>query len=169
MATTNDRKAISRLLELIGLTLMRYGLVLILFWIGLMKFTPYEANAIKPLIEHSPFMSWMYYIMSVQAVSNVIGVIEVTTAVLMALRSWLPIASLIGSAMAVATFLLTLSFLLSTPGWEPTLGFPALSVAPGQFLLKDILLLGGAVWSLGESLRAVKNRRGSNRELQATR
>jgi uncharacterized membrane protein YkgB len=92
MATTNDRKAISRLLELIGLALMRYGLVLILFWIGLMKFTPYEANAIKPLVEHSPFMSWMYYIMSIQAVSNMIGVIEVATAVLMALRSWVPIA-----------------------------------------------------------------------------
>ena len=27
-----------------------------------------------------------------------------------------------------------------------------LSVLPGQFLLKDVVLLGAALWSLGESL-----------------
>ena len=52
-------------------------------------------------------------------------------------------------------FLTTLSFLFSTPGWEASLGgFPALSVVPGQFLLKDVVLLGAAVWSLGEALTA---------------
>ncbi|NJR38068.1 MAG: DUF417 family protein [Leptolyngbyaceae cyanobacterium CSU_1_4] len=160
MATaTSDRIAFSRILEIIGLLLVRYGLVLILLWIGLMKFTSYEANAIKPLVENSPFMSWMYSIMSVQGVSNLIGVIEVTTAILMALRPWSAIASTIGSAIAVMTFLSTLTFLFSTPGWEPTLGgFPALSVAPGQFLLKDLVLLGGAVWSLGESLKGWNRR-----------
>jgi uncharacterized membrane protein YkgB len=40
-------------------------------------------------------------------------------------------------------------------GWEPTLGFPALSALPGQFLLKDIVLFGAAVWSLGGSLKAI--------------
>jgi uncharacterized membrane protein YkgB len=169
--TTQDRIAIGRMLEIIGMLLMRYGLVLILFWIGLMKFTSYEANAIKPLVEHSPFMGWMYHIMSVQAVSNLIGIIEVATAVLITLYSWSAIASLVGSAMAVITFLLTLSFLFSTPGWEPTLGgFPALSVAPGQFLLKDLLLLGAAFWSLGDSLRRINRRphRLANHKLHST-
>jgi reactive chlorine resistance protein C len=169
--TTQDRIAIGRMLEIIGMLLMRYGLVLILFWIGLMKFTSYEANAIKPLVEHSPFMGWMYHVMSVQAVSNVIGVIEVATAVLIALYSWSAIAAVVGSAMAVITFLLTLSFLFSTPGWEPTLGgFPALSVAPGQFLLKDLLLLGAAFWSLGDSLRRINRRpyRLANHKLHST-
>ena len=54
-------------------------------------------------------------------------------------------------------FLTTLSFLFSTPGWEPSLGgFRALSVVPGQFLLKDVVLLGAAVWSLGEALSAAR-------------
>ena len=54
-------------------------------------------------------------------------------------------------------FLTTLSFLFSTPGWEPSLGgFPALSVVPGQFLLKDVVLLGAAVWSLGAALNAIR-------------
>ena len=64
----------------------------------------------------------------------------------------------VGSAMAVMMFLTTLSFLFSTPGWEPSLGgFPALSVVPGQFLLKDVVLLGAAVWSLGEALDAARS------------
>jgi hypothetical protein len=43
----------------------------------------------------------------------------------------------VGSALAIGMSLTTLSFLWSTPGWEPSLGgFPALAVVPGQFLLK---------------------------------
>jgi reactive chlorine resistance protein C len=60
--------------------------------------------------------------------------------------------SAIGSGLAVAMFLTTLSFILSTPGWEPSLGgFPAVSMV-GGFLLKDIVLSGAAVWSLGQAL-----------------
>jgi uncharacterized membrane protein YkgB len=57
--------------------------------------------------------------------------------------------------LAIGLFATTLSFLFSTPGWEPSLGFPALSAMPGQFLLKDIVLFGASVWSLGESLKAI--------------
>jgi Protein of unknown function, DUF417 len=61
--------------------------------------------------------------------------------------------SAIGSLAGVLMFLTTISFLFSTPGWEPSLGgFPALAVVPGQFLLKDIVLVGASVWSLGEPL-----------------
>jgi len=53
-------------------------------------------------------------------------------------------------------FLTTLSFLFSTPGWEPSLGgFPALSGDVGEFLIKDVVLLGAALWSLSEALAAV--------------
>jgi len=54
-------------------------------------------------------------------------------------------------------FLTTLSFLLSTPGViETSLGFPALSAMPGQFLIKDVVLLGAALWTVGEALRSVR-------------
>ena len=36
-------------------------------------------------------------------------------------------------------------------------GFPALSIIPGQFLLKDVVLLGAAVWSAGDALRAARD------------
>lgn len=155
MVTIIRNRAISNNLKTIGLLLIRYGVVLILLWIGLMKFTAYEAKGIQPLVANSPLMSWMYSVMGLQAVSNLIGVIEVATAVLMAARPWSALASVLGSAMAVVTFLITLSFLFSTPGWEASLGFPALSGLPGQFLLKDVVLLGGVAWSLGESIEAI--------------
>ena len=64
------------------------------------------------------------------------------------------LATRVGSALAVGMFATTLSFLATTPGvWEPSLGgFPALSAVPGQFLLKDVVLLGAALWTLGEAL-----------------
>ena len=44
-----------------------------------------------------------------------------------------------------------------SPGWEPSLGgFPALSGAVGQFLIKDGVPLGTALWSLGEAMTATK-------------
>jgi reactive chlorine resistance protein C len=143
-------------LQSAGLQIARYSLVLVLVWIGVMKFTAYEAGAIQPLVANSPLMSWLYAILSVQATSNLIGVAEITAGVLIAIRPWSAAAAVLGSLMAIATFTITLTFLFSTPGWEPSLGgFPALSVAPGQFILKDAVLLGVAIWSLGEALRYV--------------
>jgi reactive chlorine resistance protein C len=53
-------------------------------------------------------------------------------------------------------FLTTLSFLFTTPGWEQTLGgFSGISAMPGQFLLKDIVLLGAAVLTASEAFSAV--------------
>ena len=40
-----------------GTFLIRYGLVLVLGWIGAMKFSAYEAEGIKTLVETSPLMS----------------------------------------------------------------------------------------------------------------
>ena len=139
-------------IQLLGEFLLRYGLVLVLGWIGAMKFTAYEAEGIKPLIETSPLMSWMYKFLSIQATSNVIGVAEITAAVLIAIRPISARFSAIGSVLAVFTFLATLTFLFSLPGWEKSLGgFPALS-GSGGFLLKDIVLLGASLWTLSDSL-----------------
>ncbi len=136
----------------LGAFLLRYGLVLVLGWIGAMKFTAYEAEGIKPLVETSPFMSWMYKFLSIQATSNLFGFAEITAAVLIAIRPISAKLSAIGSVLAVLTFLATLTFLFSLPGWEKSLGgFPALS-GSGGFLLKDVVLLGAALFTLGESL-----------------
>ena len=117
-----------------------------------MKFPAYEAHGIQPLVAHSPLLSWMYGLLTVDQFSQGLGVVEVLIAVLIGLRHWSAKASALGSGVAVLMFLTTLSFVFSTPGWEPSLGgFPALSGAVGQFLLKDVVLLGASLWTLGEA------------------
>lgn len=152
----NNLENQSALVRRLGEFLIRYGLVLVLGWIGAMKFTAYEAAGIKALVETSPFMSWMYRVFSLQATSNIIGVAEITAAVLIAIRPLSAKLSAVGSVLAVLTFLATLTFLFSLPGWEQSLGgFPALS-GSGGFLLKDIVLLGAALFTLGDSLAGKK-------------
>ena len=107
-------------IEDIGKAIVRWGLVVVLAWIGGMKFTAYEAMGIQPLVAHSPVVGWMYDFLSVRSFSTMLGFIEIGTAVLISLRSVSPKASAIGSVLAVGLFATTLSFLISTPGWEPT-------------------------------------------------
>jgi reactive chlorine resistance protein C len=136
----------------------RYGLVLVLIWIGGMKFTAYEAEGISGFVSNSPLMSWAYSVFSVRSFAAVLGVAEVATALLIASRLFSPRAALVGSGLAVGMFLTTLSFLLTTPGvWEASAGgFPALSVVPGQFLVKDFVLLGAALRLFSDDWRALR-------------
>lgn len=142
------------LLRGVGAHLTRYGLVLVFLWIGGMKFTNYEAEGIRPFVENSPLMSWLYQIFSVSQFAAILGVVEIAVGLLIATRPVWPRVSVYGSLAAATMFVGTLSFIVTTPGWEPSLGFPALSV-PGQFLLKGAVLLGASIWTAAEAWQAV--------------
>lgn len=161
MATTMNRvdsNDVGYKLETIGANIIRYGLVIVLLWVGALKFTAYEAEGIQGLVANSPLMSWMYSVMSVRGAAMLIGVIEITLGLLIAARPVAPFASAVGSIGAIIMFLTTLTFVLTTPGvWQPGYGFPFPSMI-GQFLAKDVLLLGAAVWTAGEALRAARRR-----------
>jgi len=155
--TAAHRKALlSSRVTAAGQELARYGLVVVVGWIGLMKFTAYEAEGISTYVANSPLMSWVYGFMSHRGFSAVLGVVEITIAILIAARPLWPRVSVVGSVLAVGMFLTTLSFLVTTPGvWEPSAGgFPALSGFPGQFLIKDLALLGISLWTLGDAWQA---------------
>ncbi|OBJ02189.1 DUF417 family protein [Mycobacterium sp. 1465703.0] len=131
----------------------RYGLVVVLAWIGFGKYVKMESRV---LIQHSPLMSWVYDVFSFTFVARALGSMEIIAALLIALRPLWSRLSAAGSALAVVLFLGTLSFLFTTPGVIVTHahGLPVLSGMPGQFLLKDLVLLGVSLWTLGESLTA---------------
>ncbi len=133
-----------------------YGIVLIFGWIGAMKFTAYESAAIEGLVASSPFVSWLYPLFGHRGAAALIGVIEIGGAVLLFARPWSPRAGIAGAAIVLATTAVTVSFLFTAPGWEPSLGgFTALSVVPGQFLIKDVALFGAALWLLGDAYRDI--------------
>ncbi|GAA5005414.1 DUF417 family protein [Actinopolymorpha pittospori] len=145
-----------------GRYLVRYTLVVVIAWIGAQKFTGYEAAAIQPLIANSPIFSWLYSILSVRTFAAVLGSLEIVAALLIAIRPLWPRISIIGSVMGVLLFLSTLSFLFTTPGVTVPSGLLVLSVVPGQFLLKDLVLISASLWTLGDSLGAALRRRGAH-------
>jgi uncharacterized membrane protein YkgB len=132
----------------VGRGVLRYGLVALLLLYGALKFFELEAQAIRPLLEHHPLMSWMHPVFGIRGASAVIGVVELAAAVLICLRGFRPRLSAIGSLIAAATFVVTLSFLFTTRG--------ALRIdSPiSGFLMKDLLLLGAALYTAGEALAA---------------
>jgi uncharacterized membrane protein YkgB len=128
-------------------------MVAIFIWFGIQKFTPYAAEAIAPLIANSPFMSWLS-VFGVRGEAKIIGTIELTTVAVLIVGSVIAMASAVGAAMACVTFLLTTSFVFSTPGitQKSSTGFPIVSTLLGQFLLKDIALLAASLTLLLASL-----------------
>lgn len=142
-----------------ALALLRWSLVVIFLWFGGMKFTAYEANGIAPFIAHSPFMAWLHSSFGIQGASYVIGIVELSTAAALAIGAKIPIFSALGAAMSALTYIITLTFFTTTPGVaEKTAGgLPAISAMPGQFILKDLVLLAASICLLLASLPARLN------------
>ena len=137
-----------------GAVILRYGLVLLVLWFGVFKFTPTEAQAIQPLVANSPFLSWLYALTGVRGASRLIGLAEIAIALLMAARPFSARVSAVGSIGAIVMFLTTLSFLVTTPGSWGVVDGIVVPTGAGGFLIKDLLLLGAAVWTAAEALMA---------------
>lgn len=63
----------------------------------------------QPLVANSPLMSWLYDIFTVNTFSSLLGVFELVTAVLIAIKPFSPKLSIVGSIMAVGLFAATIS------------------------------------------------------------
>ncbi|UCA11379.1 DUF417 family protein [Aeromonas enteropelogenes] len=122
-----------------GFLIALAGVVLTLLWIGVFKFTPTEAAAIKPLVASHPLMSWLYGPLSEQGVSNLIGLAEIVIAIGLVVGLWQPRIGYWSSMGAIVTFLVTLSFLLTLTGvWKVVDGVPVTEF----FIFKDLVFLG---------------------------
>jgi reactive chlorine resistance protein C len=143
---------VARSVQRSGRVVALVGVVLPLLLIGGLKFTQLEVEALKPLISSTPWLAWMYSVFGEAGASYVLGVVEITTALLLIASPWSSHAGVVGGALGGLTFLVTSSLLFALPVWEESLGgFPALSGA-GQFLIKDVALLGISLVVMGESL-----------------
>jgi uncharacterized membrane protein YkgB len=167
-------------LDQFGKKVVRFGIVIVFLWIGVLKFFPYEADGIVPFVANSPFMSFFYshpsdykthmnqegQLIAVNhqwhianntyGFSAGLGVFLVVISVLIALYKLMPLASMIASLLISIMTLGTLSFLITTPeSWVPHLtdhewGFPYLS-GRGRLVIKDIVILGGAILTMSDS------------------
>ncbi len=141
-------------LERIGGWAITFALAIIFLWFGLLKFTDYEASGVAGFIMNSPLIAWLHGAFGITGGARVLGIFEILSGLLIAGRLISPRLSVIGGAMGVITFFITLTLMFTTPGViQPgQSGLPFLSPSPGQFLLKDLGLFAACLWVLGVSL-----------------
>ena len=141
-----------------GSSVIRGGLATTLLWIGALKFTDYEVQNAEVLVTASPLTSWLREKLGARKLGQLTGVTQITLGSLIAAKPVAPRASAAGSVGAAAMMLSTLSFLITTPeAWQEGRGMPRLSML-GEALLKDTVLLGAALLTAAESMRAARIR-----------
>jgi uncharacterized membrane protein YkgB len=175
-------------LDRIGLGLVRLGLVVVLVWIGGLKFARYEADGIVPLVANSPLMSFFYHHPAPEyrpymnregelipshrdwhetngtyPFSYGLGVLIVAIGILIALHPVLPQVAAAGSFLLILMALTTLSFLITTPeAWVPALGDSAHGFpflsGIGRLVIKDAIMLGAAVTTMADSAKTYLRR-----------
>lgn len=122
--------------------------IIVLFWIGALKFTLAEALAIKGYVSNSFLTSWLYSFNSDQGVSNIIGIYEIITGILLIASFWNSRIALIAGCLTAIIFLTTLSFLVTTPGiWKLSEGVPVTDF----FVIKDLAFLAVALQLVGKN------------------
>lgn len=125
-------------------------MALVLLWIGTLKFTPAEAHAIQPYVENSFLLSWLYPFTSIQTTSNLIGIYEIATAILLISSLLKPSITKIAGFAALVIFSTTITFLLTTPGiWKLSGGVPVTDF----FVVKDLAFLAISLQVIGKSHR----------------
>lgn len=112
-----------------------FPVILVLLWIGGMKFTLLEAKGIEALVSSSPLMSWMYNVWDLQTTSNLIGVYDLIALTLVILAIFNQKLLIPAVLMSGAVFAVTQTFFLS---WPAALSSETLLSTGGHFLIKDL-------------------------------
>ena len=120
-----------------------FPVVLVLLWIGGMKFTLLEAKGIEPLVQSSPLMSWMYQLWDLQTTSNLIGVYDLIAVILLLISLRVKVLVLPAIAISGAVFLVTQTFLFT---WNSALSGETVLSTGGHFLIKDLWYLCNLGW-----------------------
>ena len=74
--------ALSRRVVAAGRSIALAGVVIPLVMIGILKFTQYEIDALKPLIGTTPWLAWLYAVLGYAGTSYLLGIVELITAAL---------------------------------------------------------------------------------------
>lgn len=101
------------------------------------------------------FFSWAFTSVSTRMFSGITGVIKITLGILIALRPLSPALSALGGAGAVITFLIILTFMVSSPMHiQKGLTIPFIAYSPWHFFIIHMFMLGASVWTAYEAFAA---------------
>ena len=186
---SENNSAVARLceraakLDRIGMGLLRLGLVVVLLWIGGLKFADYEADGLVPLVANSPLMSFFYHFPAPEyrhhmnkegevipahhqwneengtyPLSYGLGVVIISIGLLIAAYPIAPQVSAVGSFLLILMASTTLSLLVTTPeAWVPAIGSATHGFpylsGTGRLIVKDSIMLGAAVVTLADAAK----------------
>jgi len=122
------------------------GMIVMLLWAGSYKMTAPGAEGIIPLVSNSPLISWHFKLFGPYFGSDIIGLTEITAALLIAAGYLRPKAGVIGGLITTVMFFTTSTMLLTTPGATIAVhGIRYMSFL-GLFLYKDVISLGVSLY-----------------------
>jgi reactive chlorine resistance protein C len=136
-AWTNDRN--------IPFLITSIGMIIMLLWAGSYKMTAPGAEGIVPLVSNSPLVSWHFKLFGPYIGSDLIGLTEITAAMLLIAGYLRPKAGIIGGLIASVMFFITSTMVITTPGAIIAVhGIKYMRYMSflGLFLFKDVISLG---------------------------
>lgn len=125
------------------------GMVVMLLWAGSYKMTRPGAEGIIPLVTNSPLIWWHFKVFGPYIGSDLIGLTEWLSAVLLVIGYAKPKAGIAGGLVGVVIFFTTSTMIMSTPGAIIAVpgihGMRYMSFL-GLFLFKDVIALGASLY-----------------------
>jgi len=124
-------------------------MIVMLLWAGSYKMTAPGAEGIVPLVSNSPLIWWHFKLFGPYIGSDIIGLTEITAAILFTVGYFRPLAGVIGGLIATLMFFTTSTMFLTTPGTIIAVagihGMRYMSFL-GLFLFKDVISLGASLY-----------------------
>jgi uncharacterized membrane protein YkgB len=122
------------------------GMIVMLIWAGSYKMTAPGAEGIIPLVSNSPLTSWQFKLFGTYIGSDLIGLTEITAAVLFIAGYLRPKAGIVGGLITSVMFFTTSSMIITTP--EATISIHGIRYMSflGLFLFKDVISLGASFY-----------------------
>ncbi|TLX73046.1 DUF417 family protein [Labilibacter sediminis] len=142
---------ISKLLKTVGVFILRYGLGIVIIWLGFLKFKNSEADYTHQLISGG-YMAWVLKYITPYALNQIVAYLQIAIGFFIMVKPISRSFSFWGGLAASIMFLFSISLLFSSDVvWLTGYGFPELSKV-GQTILKDLVLFGAAAWCVGDSM-----------------
>src|SRR6476660_5986951 len=124
------------------------GMIVMLLWAGSYKMTAPGAEGIVPLVSNSPLIWWHFKLFGPYIGSDIIGLTEITAAILIAAGYVRPKAGIIGGLIVALMFFITSTMVITTPSAIISVpgihGMRYMSFL-GLFLFKDVISLGVSI------------------------
>jgi uncharacterized membrane protein YkgB len=121
------------------------GMVVMLLWAGAYKLTAPGAEGIVPLVTNSPLIWWHFKLFGPYIGSDIIGLTEITAAILIIAGYVRPKAGIVGGLITTLMFFITSTMVITTPGAIIAvhgIGYMRYMSFLGLFLFKDVISLG---------------------------